>query len=69
MNRPDERLDDRPGNRRKRLPRDEQADAGDTTRSGDDPPPNTDPPPAATITGKSVGKLYSEVVSLWDGIR
>ena len=33
-----------------------------------DPPPDQRPPDV-TRTGKSVGKLYGEVVRLWDGIR
>jgi cyclophilin family peptidyl-prolyl cis-trans isomerase len=39
------------------------------TRSGDDPPPNSNPPPAMTKSGKSVYKIYKEVVALWDTIR
>lgn len=34
-----------------------------------EPPENTELPPAQTMTGKSVGKLYKQVVSLWDEIR
>jgi len=32
-------------------------------------PPADQRPPDRTLTGKSVGKLYGEVVSLWDSIR
>src|SRR4051794_2193739 len=32
-------------------------------------PPPDQRPPDRTMTGKSVGKLYSEVVRLWDTIR
>ena len=39
------------------------------TRGGDDPPPNSNPPPDATKSGKSVYKIYKEVVRLWDTIR
>jgi len=34
-----------------------------------DPPSDWERPPDLTLTGKSVGKLYTEVVGLWDGIR
>ncbi len=33
-----------------------------------DPPPDQRPPDL-TMTGKSVGKLYTQVVGIWDGIR
>lgn len=39
----------------------------EATRS--DPPSNWHRPPDVTITGKSVGKLYTEVVGLWESIR
>jgi peptidyl-prolyl cis-trans isomerase B (cyclophilin B) len=39
------------------------------TRGGDDPPAESNPPPAVTCSGKSVGKLYRDVVRLWDTIR
>ncbi len=39
------------------------------TRGGDDPPPNSNPPPAKTVSGKSVYKIYKEVLGLWDTIR
>ncbi len=35
----------------------------------DDPPPNVQPPPDVTMTGKSVYKLYQEVVREWETIR
>jgi peptidylprolyl isomerase len=35
----------------------------------DMPPDDSLPPPATTVTGKSIGKLYTEVVRLWDTIR
>jgi peptidyl-prolyl cis-trans isomerase B (cyclophilin B) len=35
----------------------------------DDPPPNVSMPPDRTLTGKSVGKLYTDVVQIWDTIR
>jgi cyclophilin family peptidyl-prolyl cis-trans isomerase len=38
-------------------------------RSADDPPPNVSIPPDQTVSGKAVGKLYTEVVNLWDTIR
>jgi peptidyl-prolyl cis-trans isomerase B (cyclophilin B) len=34
-----------------------------------EPPEGTELPPAQTVSGKSVGKLYKQVVSLWDEIR
>jgi cyclophilin family peptidyl-prolyl cis-trans isomerase len=34
-----------------------------------DPPAGVGLPPETTVTGKSVGKLYTEVSRLWDGIR
>jgi peptidyl-prolyl cis-trans isomerase B (cyclophilin B) len=34
-----------------------------------DPPADFERPPDLTLTGKSVGKLYTDVVRLWDGIR
>jgi cyclophilin family peptidyl-prolyl cis-trans isomerase len=39
------------------------------TRGGDDPPPNSNPPPDRIVSGKSVYKVYKEVVRLWDTIR
>jgi peptidyl-prolyl cis-trans isomerase B (cyclophilin B) len=39
------------------------------TRQGDDPPAECHRPPDATATGKSVYKLYQEVVRQWDTIR
>jgi cyclophilin family peptidyl-prolyl cis-trans isomerase len=39
------------------------------TRRADDPPQEMQPPPDTTVAGKSVGKLYTEVVRLWDTIR
>jgi cyclophilin family peptidyl-prolyl cis-trans isomerase len=49
-----------------------RADAGqrsfsEVTRS--DPPADWPPPPDVTRTGKSVGKLYTEVVKVWDSIH
>ena len=35
----------------------------------EDPPPDFQRPPDTTMAGKSVGKLYSEVVRLWDTIK
>lgn len=34
-----------------------------------EPPPDGQRPPDLTLTGKSVGKLYTEVVRFWDTIR
>lgn len=34
-----------------------------------DPPPDWQRPPDTTLAGKSVGKLYTEVVRLWDDVR
>jgi peptidyl-prolyl cis-trans isomerase B (cyclophilin B) len=34
-----------------------------------DPPGDYPPPPDLTLTGKSVGKLYTSVVETWDSIR
>lgn len=34
-----------------------------------EPPANALQPPDTTMTGKSVGKLYTQVVGQWDGIR
>src|SRR5262249_14765558 len=34
-----------------------------------DPPADWPPPPDVTITDKSVGKLYTDVVKAWDGVR
>ena len=39
------------------------------TRGGDDPPANSNPPPDKTASGKSVYKIYKEVVGQWDSIR
>ena len=39
------------------------------TRGGDDPPALCNRPPDATVTGKPVGKLYDDVVRLWNTIR
>jgi peptidyl-prolyl cis-trans isomerase B (cyclophilin B) len=39
------------------------------TRRGDDPPAECQRPPDTTVTGKSVYKLYQEVVRQWDSIR
>jgi peptidylprolyl isomerase len=41
----------------------------EAARAGDDPPGETDVAPDQTITGKSVGKLYTDVVRTWDSIR
>jgi cyclophilin family peptidyl-prolyl cis-trans isomerase len=50
--------------------RDAQHEAFDkATRGGDDPPANSNPPPDRTASGKSVYKVYKEVVRLWDTIR
>jgi cyclophilin family peptidyl-prolyl cis-trans isomerase len=38
-------------------------------RPADDPPPNVQVPPDRTISGKAVGKLYLNVVKIWDSIR
>jgi len=38
-------------------------------RTGDNPPSDVEPPPAKTVTGKSVYKLYQEVIHQWDAIR
>jgi cyclophilin family peptidyl-prolyl cis-trans isomerase len=51
-------------------PRDAQHEAFDkATRGGNDPPANSNPPPDRTASGKSVYKVYKEVVRLWDTIR
>src|SRR5262245_42141991 len=34
-----------------------------------EPPADGQRPPDKTLTGKSVGKLYTEIVQLWDTIR
>ncbi len=34
-----------------------------------DPPADWPPPPDVTVTGKSVGKLYTQVVATWDSVR
>lgn len=47
-------------------PRLQQAFA-EATRA--DPPAGWQRPPDVTLTGKSVGKLYTDVVALWDTIR
>jgi peptidyl-prolyl cis-trans isomerase B (cyclophilin B) len=39
------------------------------TRQGDDPPEECHRPPDMTVTGKSVYKLYQEVVRQWETIR
>jgi peptidyl-prolyl cis-trans isomerase B (cyclophilin B) len=39
------------------------------TRQGDDPPVGSQRPADETMTGKSTGKLYSEVVRTWNEIR
>jgi peptidyl-prolyl cis-trans isomerase B (cyclophilin B) len=39
------------------------------TRGGDDPPAMCNLPPEKTITHKAVGKLYEDVVRLWETIR
>jgi cyclophilin family peptidyl-prolyl cis-trans isomerase len=39
------------------------------TRGGDDPPAMSNPPPDKTVSGRSVYKVYKEVVSQWDSIR
>ena len=52
------------------LVRDAKHEAFDkATRGGDDPPPNSNPPPDVTVNGKSVYKIYKEVIGLWDTIR
>ncbi len=52
------------------APRDGRHEAFDkATRGGDDPPANSNPPPDRTASGKSVYKIYKEVVRLWDTIR
>jgi peptidyl-prolyl cis-trans isomerase B (cyclophilin B) len=38
-------------------------------RQGEDPPEGCERPADETVTGKSVGKLYSEVQRLWDTIE
>ncbi len=40
-----------------------------TRRAEDGAPPEMQPPPDLTMAGKSVGKLYTEVIRLWDTIR
>jgi cyclophilin family peptidyl-prolyl cis-trans isomerase len=51
-------------------PQDAQHEPFDkVTRGGDDPPPNSNPPPDRTVSGKSVYKVYKEVLGLWDTIR
>jgi peptidyl-prolyl cis-trans isomerase B (cyclophilin B) len=51
-------------------PRDAQHQAfADATRQGDNPPEGAERPPDTTCTGKSVAKLYAEVVRLWDTVR
>jgi cyclophilin family peptidyl-prolyl cis-trans isomerase len=37
----------------------------DATRPASDPPPSAPRPPDTTVTGKSVGKLFTEVERLW----
>jgi cyclophilin family peptidyl-prolyl cis-trans isomerase len=37
--------------------------------TADDPPPNVSIPPDKTVSGKAVGKLYVDVVKIWDSIR
>ncbi|HLJ93993.1 MAG TPA: peptidylprolyl isomerase [Gemmataceae bacterium] len=44
-----------------------QQSFAEATRS--EPPADGQRPPDLTLTGKSVGKLYTEVVRLWDTIR
>ncbi len=44
-----------------------QQSFAEATRS--EPPANGQRPPDLTLTGKSVGKLYTQVVRLWDTIR
>jgi peptidyl-prolyl cis-trans isomerase B (cyclophilin B) len=39
------------------------------TRGGDDPPAMCNRPPDMTVTGKPVGKLYEDVVKLWQTVR
>src|SRR5690349_19154120 len=44
-------------------PRDAQHEAFDkATRGGEDPPANSNPPPDKTASGKSVYKIYKEVL-------
>jgi cyclophilin family peptidyl-prolyl cis-trans isomerase len=51
-------------------PRDAQHEPFDkATRGGDDPPPNSNPPPDVTASGKSVYKVYKEVIQQWDKVR
>jgi cyclophilin family peptidyl-prolyl cis-trans isomerase len=40
---------------------------GDATRQ--EPPPDWQRPPDLTLTGKSVGKLYTQTVAVWETIR
>jgi cyclophilin family peptidyl-prolyl cis-trans isomerase len=37
--------------------------------TADDPPPNVTIPPDTTMSGKAVGKLYLDVVKVWETIR
>jgi peptidylprolyl isomerase len=41
----------------------------EATRGGEDPPGETQVAPEQTITGKSVGKLYTDIVRTWDSVR
>jgi cyclophilin family peptidyl-prolyl cis-trans isomerase len=41
----------------------------EATRRADDPPEECQRPPDSTVSGKSVYKLYTEVMRLWDSIR
>ncbi len=52
------------------LPQDGKHELFDkATRGGDDPPANINLPPDMTVSGKSVYKIYKEVVGLWDTIH
>lgn len=46
-----------------------QSFADATIKQEDGIPDGWQLPPETTMTGKSVGKLYTQVVGLWDGIR
>jgi cyclophilin family peptidyl-prolyl cis-trans isomerase len=53
----------------KPVPSDARLDQSFAEATRSEPPDNGQRPPDLTLTGKSVGKLYTEVVRLWDTIR
>jgi cyclophilin family peptidyl-prolyl cis-trans isomerase len=53
-----------------RPPQDDQHKPfAEAARAGEDPPADTQVAPDQTVAGKSVGKLYTDVVRTWDSIR